>query len=144
MHHRRARIIGVTAGRAGAIFAAQGQVHVVPARVILTDRCAAGIQYHDAVGVSDVDAVVDLVFRQTPDVRRRLPLAVGLEQFGPAVLIEGAGLEVIAQDFRHQVGGVDQGFFRGLAHPGTNFFHHGVEHEVAGQADEQHIDQENP
>ncbi|MNQ89820.1 hypothetical protein D3C85_1051370 [compost metagenome] len=124
--------------------AAQSQVNVVPARVILPHRHAAGIQHDNTFGVGDVDAVVDLILRQTPDIRRRLSLTVSLEQFGPAVLVEGAGLEVIAQDFRHQVGGVDQGFLGGLAHAGADFFHYGVEHEIAGQADEQHVDKENP
>ncbi|MNL18332.1 hypothetical protein D3C87_1394740 [compost metagenome] len=62
----------------------------------------------------------------------------------PAVLIEGAGLEVITQNLGHQVGSVDQGFFGGLAHAGADFLHDRAEHEVTGQADKQHIDQEDP
>ena len=75
----------------------------------------------------------------------RLPFAVGLEQLAASGFwFEGAGLEVVAQDLGHQVGGVDQGFFGGLAHAGADFLHHGVEHEVTGQADKQRVDQENP
>ena len=59
-------------------------------------------------------------------------------------LAEGAVLHVLAQDLGQQVGGVHQGFFGGLAHAGADFLHHGVEHEVAGQADKQRIHQENP
>ena len=144
VHDRRVRIIGHRPRRTRTVLAAQGQVHVVPARIILAHRDSAGVQHHLALVVGDIDAVVDLVLRQAPDTGRRLPLAVGLEQLRPAVFIEGAGLEVVAQDFGHQVGGVHQGFFGGLAHAGADFLHHGAEHKVAGQADKQRIHQEDP
>ncbi|MCY1415698.1 hypothetical protein D9M71_311910 [compost metagenome] len=88
--------------------------------------------------------MVDLILRQAPDFRRRLALTISLEQLRPAVLIESAGLEIVAQDLGHQVGGIDQGFFGGLAHAGADLLHDRVEHKVAGQADEQCVDQENP
>ena len=88
--------------------------------------------------------MVDLVFRKPPDHRTRLTVAIGLEQLGPMALAEGAVFNVCTQDFSQQVGGVHQCFFGGLAHAGADFLHHGVEHEVAGQADKQRIHQENP
>ncbi|MNQ64822.1 hypothetical protein D3C85_792590 [compost metagenome] len=144
VHHRRPRIVRVIARGACAVFATQGQVDVVPARVILPHRRPAGVQHDEALGVGDVDAVVDLILWQAPDFRSGLSLTIGLEQFRPAVLVEAAGLEVVAQDLGHQVGGIDQGFFGGLAHAGADLLHDRVEHKVAGQADEQCVDQENP
>lgn len=88
--------------------------------------------------------MVDLVFRQAPDGRSGLAVAVGLEQLRPVALAEGAIPDVIAQDFSQQVGRIHQGFFGRLAHAGAYFLHHRIEHEVAGQADEQRIHQENP
>lgn len=67
IHHRRVGIVRVFAGRAGAVLAAQGQQHIVPARIILADRQASGVEQDDALGVGDVDAVVDLGLGQPPD-----------------------------------------------------------------------------
>ncbi|MCY1415198.1 hypothetical protein D9M71_306710 [compost metagenome] len=144
MHHRRLRILRVAAGRACTVLAAQGQVDVVPARIVLAHRHTCGVEQHLALGIGDVDAVVDLVLRQAPDIGLGLALAVGTQQYRQAALAKGAGLDVVVEDFRKQVGGVDQGFFGGLAHTRANLLAHGAEDEIAGQPDEQEIHQENP
>ena len=87
----------VLAGGTGAVFAAQGQVDVVPARVVLADRHAAGIEQDDAPGVGDVDAVVHRTLFHTPDLRLRLASTIGLQQRRQAV--EG-GSEDLSVDAR--------------------------------------------
>ncbi|MCY1365098.1 hypothetical protein D9M69_519310 [compost metagenome] len=78
-----------------------------------------------------------------PDLRLRTPLAVGTQQLGQAALRQGAGLDVVAQQLGEQVGGVDQGFLGRLAHARADLVHHRAQHEPAGEADEQEVDQED-
>ncbi|MCY1240925.1 hypothetical protein D9M72_537990 [compost metagenome] len=87
--------------------------------------------------------MVHLGLAHAPDVRLRAARAVGLKQLGQAALGQGAVLQVVAKDFRQQVGCIDQGFFGGLAHAGADLVHHRAEHEITGKPDEQEIDQED-
>ncbi|MNC57423.1 hypothetical protein D3C75_1070830 [compost metagenome] len=87
--------------------------------------------------------MADLVLGQPPDLCARAARAVGLEHLGQAALVQGAGLDVIPQDFCQQVGSVYQGFFGGLAHHRANLFAYGIEQEVTGQADEQEVHQKD-
>ncbi|MCY1436189.1 hypothetical protein D9M71_523050 [compost metagenome] len=144
VHHRGAFIVGVAAGGAGTVLATQGQVHIVPPRIVLAQGLATGVQQHDALRVSDIDTVADLVLGQPPDLRTRAARAVGLEHFGQPPLAQGAGLDVIVQDLGQQVGGVYQCFFGGLAHHRADLFTHRVEQKVARQPDEQEVHQEDP
>ncbi|MNC62900.1 hypothetical protein D3C75_1129760 [compost metagenome] len=88
--------------------------------------------------------MVDLIFRQPPDIRFGLPLTVGTQQLRQTALAQGAGLDIIVEDFSEQVGRVHQRLFGGLSHPRANLFTHSAENEKTGQPDKQEIDQENP
>ncbi|MCY1514982.1 hypothetical protein D9M68_495550 [compost metagenome] len=143
VHDRGLRVVRVLPRGAGAVLAAQGQVDVVPARIVLAHRHAAGVQQYHATAIGDVDAVVDPGLAHAPDIRPRLALAIGAQQFGQAPLVQGAGAHLVTEDFGQQVGGVHQGLFGGLAHAGADLLHHRAEHEPAGQADEEEVDQED-
>ncbi|SST08579.1 Uncharacterised protein [Acinetobacter baumannii] len=144
VHHRGIRVVRVFAAGARAVLAPESQVDVVPARIVLADGHPGGVQQHLAAGVGDVDAVVHRLLAQAPDIRLRHPLAVVLEHLRQVALCQGAVLHVLAEDLGEQVGGVHQGFLGGLAHAGAHFVHHRAQHEVAGETDEQEVDQEDP
>ncbi|MNH04871.1 hypothetical protein D3C79_641770 [compost metagenome] len=144
MHHRGAFILFDAAGGTGTVLAAQRQVHVVPARIVLAQVLAAGIEQHDALGIGNVDAVADLVLGQAPDLRAGAAQAIRLEHLRQAALGKGAGLDVIVQDLGQQVGSVYQGFLGRLAYHGANLLAHRIEQEVTRQADEQEVHQKDP
>jgi len=62
------------------------------------------------MAIGDIDAVIDAVFFNAPDVGSGLALAVGAQQGGQATLLQGASADILAQNFRQQVGGIHQGF----------------------------------
>lgn len=143
VHHRRLGVVRHLTTGTGAVLATQGQVDIVPARIILAHRLAAGVQQDLAGGIGDVDAVIDRELAHLADLRLRLTLAVGLKQALPAVLLQAPGAQVGTQQLGQQVGGVHQGFFGGLAHARTNLVHHRAQDKPAGQADEEEIHQED-
>ena len=144
IHHRGFRVVRRLAAGTRAVLAAQGQVDVVPARVVLAHGLAEGIQQDDAARVGHVDAVVHRGLVHAPDVRLRAARAIGAKHLGQAALVEGAALHVGLQNLGQQVGGIHQGLFAGLAHAGADLVHHRAQYEPAGQPDEEEVDQEDP
>ena len=138
VHHRAGGIVGVAAGAAGAIFAAQGQVDVVPAGIVLAQIHPVRVVDHPAFCVGHIDAVL------------RLLLEVAIDEGIDGTLVEageGAGEPAIRHlSFLHVVQGqggqhlrhVHQGIFGGAAYPGLDLLDEDLQHEPGGQGEDQH------
>ncbi|MCW0417366.1 hypothetical protein NB689_003120 [Xanthomonas sacchari] len=142
VHHR---VIGVAVGLgtgAGAVLAAQGAVHVVPARVVAADVLSARIEHHDARRIGEGDAVVDAVLGKTPDHRARIaPLRRG-QVAGETAAGDAPVLEILRGHLRQHVGRVHQGRFHRLAHARLDLVDEHPHHEEGGHADDQEEAQE--
>ncbi len=138
VHHRAGGIVRITAGAAGAVFAAQGEVDVVPARVVLAQIHPVRVVNHLAFCVGHIDAVL------------RLLLEVAVDEGVDGVLVEageGAGepairhlpfLHVVQGQGCQHLGHVHQGVFGGAAHPGFDLLDEDLQHEPGGQRKDQH------
>src|SRR3546814_13375063 len=62
-------VVRVAAGRARAVLAAQGQVDVVPARVVAPHIAPGRVEHHGAARIGDVHPVVARLLADAPAAR---------------------------------------------------------------------------
>ena len=139
MHHRRHLVVGPAARAARAILALQGQIHVIPARIVAPYVAAAGIEQHDAVPVRDGDPVVERALAHAIDIDVHAMARIVLHALGHGRLRQRARLQVGRHQAGQQLRGIDQGIFQGRAHTRLDLLHEDVQQEPRGQAHDQEI-----
>ena len=142
IHHRTLGIVGNIATAAGAIAPLQGQVDIVPARVIGAEVAAGGVKQHDAVPIGDVEAIVDAILLDAIDAGADRPLVQGDQGAGQGAVGQAvAGQRLVGQIGRRQLGqqlgGIDQGPLGGAAHPGLDLLQEDVEDKPGGNRHQQ-------
>ena len=137
IHGRAGGIIGIGAGAAGAILAAQGAVDIVPAGIVLAQIRAIGVVNHHALLVSDIDAVLRLLFEVAVDHRIDGILVEAGEGAGQPPVHHIALLQIIEGERRQQLGHVHQSILGGAAHPGFDLLDEDLQHEPGGQCEDQ-------
>jgi hypothetical protein len=124
---------------AGAVFAAQDAGDVAPLREVFADGGLFRVVDDDTVGVGDVDAEVDVFLEDAGNVGLRAAPDGGADRVGEGAVADTVGGEVESGHFGEDVGGVDQGFFGGLADAGFGFVGDDIEDEPGGQPDDEEI-----
>ena len=139
MHDGTATIVGIELRTAHAITAMQREIHIVPLRIILPHRFILGVVHHDAMCIGDVDAQIERIFLEAPDVRMRLARLITLERRRKTPGIQLAGSLVLRRHLRQQMRGIHQRLFHGLAYTGFDLIGEAVEHKPRGETDDEEI-----
>ena len=138
VHHRAGGIVGVAAGAAGTVFAAQGAIDVVPARVVLAQIHPVRVVDHLAPSIDHIDAVLRLLFEVAVDQGVDGALVEAGEGAGQPAIRHLSFLQVIQCQRCQHLGHVHQGIFGGAAHPGFDLLDEDLQHEPGGQREDQH------
>ena len=119
------------------------QVHIVPARVILSDQLSFRIVKDDALGIRDVDLQIHCVLLEAPDGGARFTCPVVLEGQIETTGLQLPGFDVFRGEFCQQLRSVDQRFFHRLPHAWFDLFHEHVQDEPRGQTHNQKVAEQN-
>jgi len=142
VHHRRSRIVGIFAGLAGAVFAAQDAGDVAPLREILADGRLLRVIDDDAPRVGDIDAEIDAFLVHAGNVGLRAAPDGGTHRVGKRAVVDAPGGKFERGHLGQHMGGIDQGFLGGLADARLGFAVDGVEDEPRREADDQEVAEE--
>ena len=143
MHHRAGLVVRIAARRPRAVATLEGEIDIVPARIILAQILAAGIEHHDAARVGHVDAGADLALGEAPDFGAEIAVGQRAHVGGEAAIVDASGQQIVLGLFRQQIGGVDQGVFHRLAHARLHFLQEHPAQQQRGQRDDQEIAQQD-
>ncbi|MNS63486.1 hypothetical protein D3C72_965820 [compost metagenome] len=139
MHDGRHLVIRPAARAARAILALQGEIYVIPTRIVAPYVAPAGIEQHDAVPVRDGDAVVERALAYAIDIHVHAMARVVLHALGHGRLRQRARLQVGRHQAGQQLRGIDQRVFQGRAHAGLDLLHEDIQQEPRGQPDDQEV-----
>ena len=138
VHHRAGGIVRIAAGAAGAVFAAQGAVDVVPARIVLAQIHPVRVIDHLAFSVDHIDAVLGLLFEVSVDQGVDGALVEAGKGAGQPAIRHLPLLQIVQGQGGQQLGHVHQGIFGGAAHPGFDLLDEDLQHEPGSQREDEH------
>ena len=139
MHDGGILVGGIAAARASAVLAAQGQVHVVPARIVPAEVAAAGIEHDDAARIGDVDPVARRALVEAPDLGADVADGERTDAARELAVVDAAGEEIVGREFGQHIRGIGQSVLHGLAHARLHFLHEHVGQQPSCQRDDDEV-----